>query len=89
LSGDRFSSSTVSATTHPRIPTKRRCTDYERKGKKFYFSVIERILPRLAHINPTVVFSAVKVILKYLDYLDNGELVKNLCKKLAPSLGIN
>ncbi|CAK80625.1 unnamed protein product (macronuclear) [Paramecium tetraurelia] len=48
--------------------------------------IIERTLPRLSHINPTVTFCAVKVILKYLDFLDNGDLVKNLCKKVAPSL---
>jgi len=40
----------------------------------------------LSHINPTVTFCAVKLILKYLDYLDNGDLVKNLCKKISPSL---
>lgn len=40
----------------------------------------------MSHINPSVVFSACKVILKYLDFLDNGDLVRNLCKKLSPSL---
>ncbi|CAD8159436.1 unnamed protein product [Paramecium pentaurelia] len=48
--------------------------------------IIERTLPRLSHINPTVTFCAVKLILKYLDHLDNGDLVKNLCKKISPSL---
>lgn len=29
--------------------------------------IIERILPRLSHINPAVVFSAIKLVIKYLD----------------------
>lgn len=45
-----------------------------------------RSLARLSHINPSVVFSTVKVILRYLDYLNDGELVKNLCKKITPSI---
>lgn len=49
--------------------------------------VIERVLPRLSHINPTVVFSTIKIILRYLDFLNDGELVKNLCKKVTPSIG--
>ena len=48
--------------------------------------IIERVLPRLSHINPVVVFSTFKVILRYLDILDDGELVRNLCKKITPSL---
>ncbi|CAD8078319.1 unnamed protein product [Paramecium sonneborni] len=48
--------------------------------------IIERTLPRLSHINPTVTFCIVKLILKYLDFLDNGDLVKNFCKKISPSL---
>ena len=33
--------------------------------------IIERVLPRLSHINPTVVFSAVKLIVKYMDSLQS------------------
>lgn len=48
--------------------------------------IIERILPRLSHINPAVVFSAVKVVVKYLDYVNSTEIVNHLCTKLTPSL---
>ena len=43
-------------------------------------------MPRLAHANPAVVLSAAKVILKYMDFITNPELLRNLNKKLAPSL---
>jgi len=36
-------------------------------------SIIERILPRLQHINPSVVFSTIKVIVKQMEYVDNSE----------------
>mmetsp|Transcript_19080 Transcript_19080/g.1676 ORF Transcript_19080/g.1676 Transcript_19080/m.1676 type:complete len:91 (+) Transcript_19080:83-355(+) len=49
-------------------------------------SIIERILPRLSHINPAVVFAAVKVILKYFDHIDSSEIVTHLCTKLTPPL---
>jgi vesicle coat complex subunit len=52
-----------------------------------FFSIIERITPRFSHINPAVVFSAVKVIVKYLDYIKNPELAKNIVKRINPSLG--
>mmetsp|Transcript_18641 Transcript_18641/g.33694 ORF Transcript_18641/g.33694 Transcript_18641/m.33694 type:complete len:877 (+) Transcript_18641:16-2646(+) len=49
-------------------------------------SVIERVVPRLAHSNPAVVLSAVKVIMKYMDFLASTELIRSLNRKLAPSL---
>jgi len=48
--------------------------------------IIERILPRLSHINPAVVFSSVKVVMRYLDHIDSEDVVKHLCSKLTPSL---
>ena len=84
LNGVKFLFLTAWDTTPQKIQMKQKCYHL----LFLNIRIIERILPRLSHINPTVVFSAVKVILKYLDSLDNGELVKNLCKKLAPSLSI-
>lgn len=51
-----------------------------------YFRIIDRILPRLSHINPSVIFGCIKVIVRYFDYLTSEELIKNLIKKLASSI---
>ena len=48
--------------------------------------VIEGVLPRLSHANPGVVMSAIKVILKFMDQIDNIDKVRNYCKKLSNSL---
>lgn len=48
--------------------------------------VIDKVIPRLSHINPSVVFGCIKLICRYLDYLSSEELIKNLIKKLAPSI---
>jgi hypothetical protein len=31
--------------------------------------VIDKVIPRLSHINPAVVFGCIKLIVRYLDYL--------------------
>lgn len=48
--------------------------------------IIERVTPRLQHANSAVVMSAVKVVLRYLDEVTNQEVVRTVCKKLAPPL---
>ena len=48
--------------------------------------VIEGVLPRLSHANQSVVMSAIKVILKFMDLIDNIDKVKNYCKKLTNSI---
>ena len=50
------------------------------------FSVIDKILPRLSHNNPAVTFGAIKVIIKFLDFIESPGLVNNLYKKLCPSI---
>ena len=48
-------------------------------------NIIERVLPRLAHNNPAVILSAVKVILKAVDVLgDSAEKVATIKKLAAP-----
>lgn len=37
--------------------------------------IIERILPRLSHINPAVVFSAIKLTIKYLDHIKTDQII--------------
>mmetsp|Transcript_20385 Transcript_20385/g.28583 ORF Transcript_20385/g.28583 Transcript_20385/m.28583 type:complete len:886 (-) Transcript_20385:57-2714(-) len=49
-------------------------------------AICERIVPRLNHANSAVVLSAVKVLMVYLDLIQNAETVKNFCKKMGPPL---
>lgn len=48
--------------------------------------IIESVLPRLNHNNNSVQMSAVKVVLKFLDYIENPDKVRTYCKDLATSL---
>lgn len=48
--------------------------------------IIERVTPRLQHANSAVVMSAVKVVLRFLEDVTNDEVVRSVCKKLAPPL---
>jgi len=49
-------------------------------------SIVERVTPRLQHANSAVVLSAVKVMMRYMDKIDNQESLKTLYKKMAPPL---
>mmetsp|Transcript_18513 Transcript_18513/g.43337 ORF Transcript_18513/g.43337 Transcript_18513/m.43337 type:complete len:796 (-) Transcript_18513:181-2568(-) len=49
-------------------------------------SITERITARLSHANPAVVLAAVKVVLKWMDAMDNSESSRVLTKKLNPPL---
>lgn len=49
-------------------------------------SICERVAPRLNHSNSAVVLGAVKVLMMYMDLIQNQETVKGLCKKMAPPL---
>ena len=49
--------------------------------------IVERITSRLAHINPSVVFSTIKVLVIYLDYIRNPELIRTITKKMVQPLG--
>eukprot|EP00516_Mucochytrium_quahogii_P005983 CAMPEP_0203751480 /NCGR_PEP_ID=MMETSP0098-20131031/5539_1 /ASSEMBLY_ACC=CAM_ASM_000208 /TAXON_ID=96639 /ORGANISM=" , Strain NY0313808BC1" /LENGTH=902 /DNA_ID=CAMNT_0050641213 /DNA_START=113 /DNA_END=2817 /DNA_ORIENTATION=+ len=49
-------------------------------------SIVERVTPRLQHSNSAVVMSAVRIIIKCIDMIDNPDTVKMLSKKLAPPL---
>lgn len=52
-----------------------------------FCSICERVTPRLAHANSAVVLSAVKVVMKFLEMMDQtAEFVTLLIKKLAPPL---
>ncbi|KAI8619017.1 adaptin N terminal region-domain-containing protein [Chytriomyces sp. MP71] len=47
--------------------------------------IVERVVARLQHANPSVVLSAVKVLMIYLAYID-ADLTKQVIKKMAPPL---
>ena len=45
--------------------------------------IIEAAIPLFNHINPAVIMSAIKVVLKYLDYIEDEKKVQNYSKKLS------
>lgn len=48
---------------------------------------VTRIIPNLAHSNPALVLSAAKVVLKFLDGIDEtSDRGRSICRKLAPPL---
>lgn len=59
---------------------------YSPKKEKSAELIIESVIPRLAHANPSVVMSAIKVVLKFLDWIESPENVRNYCKKISNSL---
>eukprot|EP00877_Chromochloris_zofingiensis_P012411 jgi/Chrzof1/7423/Cz02g23050.t1 len=60
--------------------------DYDTKDPSDAEKIVERVLPRLQHVNSAVVLSAVKVILKMMNVVRNEDLIKTWTKKLAPPL---
>ncbi|XP_074640623.1 AP-1 complex subunit beta-1-like isoform X2 [Tubulanus polymorphus] len=61
--------------------------NYTPKDDREAQSICERVTPRLSHANAAVVLSAVKVIMKLLEMMDQTtQFVSNLIKKLAPPL---
>ena len=48
--------------------------------------VIEGVMPRLSHVNQSVVMSTIKVVLKFMDSLDDIDKIKTYCKKLTNSI---
>jgi vesicle coat complex subunit len=52
-----------------------------------FFSICERVSPRLAHANAAVVLSTVKVLMKFMEMLGGAsDVISSLQKKLAPPL---
>ena len=45
--------------------------------------IIEAAIPLFNHINPAVIMSAIKVVLKFLDYIEDEKKVQNYSKKLS------
>ena len=49
-------------------------------------NILERVSACLSHNNTGVVLSCIKVIMKYLDFLESPELVRSYCRKLTAPL---
>ncbi len=48
--------------------------------------ICERIMPRLAHSNPAVLLSSIKVLLKNIDYIKEDTQRNQVIKKLSAPL---
>ncbi|XP_024391811.1 beta-adaptin-like protein C [Physcomitrium patens] len=59
---------------------------YKAKDVRDAENIVERITPRLQHANCAVVMSAVKIILLQMELITSTDIVRNLCKKMAPPL---
>jgi AP-1 complex subunit beta-1 len=59
---------------------------FETRDTRDAEKIVERVLPRLQHVNSAVVLSAVKVIVRMLDICVNEDLIKTWCKKMAAPL---
>ncbi|XP_024519584.1 beta-adaptin-like protein B [Selaginella moellendorffii] len=59
---------------------------YKAKDVRDAENIVERVTPRLQHANCAVVLSAVKVILQQMELITSTDVVRNLCKKMAPPL---
>lgn len=59
---------------------------YDPTGPGDAESITERVTARLSHANPAVVLTAIKVILKCMDCIENSETLRMLAKKLNPPL---
>mmetsp|Transcript_18642 Transcript_18642/g.33698 ORF Transcript_18642/g.33698 Transcript_18642/m.33698 type:complete len:873 (+) Transcript_18642:16-2634(+) len=49
-------------------------------------SIVERVVPRLAHNNPALVLTAAKVVVRYMDFVTSADVIRSMSRKLAPSL---
>ena len=61
-------------------------SQYDASDSKECENCIERVLPRLSHANPAVALGAVKVVLKFMDYVSNADAMRNYNKKVAAAL---
>jgi AP-1 complex subunit beta-1 len=60
--------------------------DYAPRDSSEAEQACERVTPRLNHANSAVVLAAVKLILNHMEYITNGDVTRELLKKLAPPL---
>ena len=57
--------------------------NYKKKKTKYAEMIIDATVPLFSHINPAVIMSACKVVLKYLDHVDDEKKVQSYSKKIS------
>eukprot|EP00392_Amoebophrya_sp_AT5.2_P005625 g5634.t1 len=57
-----------------------------KNSKRDAEQIVDRVTARLSHANASVVMSAIKVVLTFMEHIDNPETTKSLMKKLTPPL---
>jgi vesicle coat complex subunit len=62
--------------------------DYVPVDEKEAENIVERVIPRLQHANASVVLSAVKVFMVYINqkYITSDETIQHIIKKMTPPL---
>jgi AP-1 complex subunit beta-1 len=60
---------------------------YSPRDSKEAEVIATRVTPRLQHANSAVVLAAVKVLMKFMEHIENQSSVSALCGKLSPPLG--
>ncbi|KAG7193899.1 beta-adaptin [Scheffersomyces spartinae] len=61
-------------------------TDYKAKGPEEANHIIERVIPQLQHVNPSIVLSSIKAIIHHLDSIRSTNSKNLILKKLAAPL---
>jgi len=49
-------------------------------------SILERIIPCLGNNNSGVVLSCIKLAMKYLDFMDSPDMIRNYTRKMSAPL---
>jgi len=94
--GDKLWWWIILSTTFRRTQRKQKCkgtcSQYEQKYWDVFiafFRIVERVLPRLSLINPAVVLGAIKVVIKFMDFISSVDIVKHLTSKITQNLSNN
>jgi AP-1 complex subunit beta-1 len=61
--------------------------EYRPSDSKEAEVIIDKLLSRLSHVNPSVVFSTCKIIFRYMRYFQSQEIQTGLIKKMNHSMG--
>ncbi|XP_050889157.1 beta-adaptin-like protein B [Lathyrus oleraceus] len=61
-------------------------TAYKAADAREAENIVERVTPQLQHANCAVVLSTVEMILQQMELITSTDVVRNLCKKMAPPL---
>ncbi|KAF4674954.1 hypothetical protein FOL46_003400 [Perkinsus olseni] len=61
-------------------------TMFQPKDSKQAKEMIERVSARLSHVNSAVVLSAIKVIMKMMEKLNNTDMIRVMCRRLSAPL---